>query len=115
MTSADTNVRADISVAETWASTLFETVENASKFFQSGAIGWSPTRDKRTLKGLKLETTQWRVHPGQAISVESSFFDTLPVGSAMLDSVLVMRNVPVTWSTPTEHRPSETSRMVVSG
>lgn len=100
MTSTTTNVRADVVIASTWSSTLFETVEDASAFFQAGAVGWSPSRGG-TLEGLRLETTQWRVLPGEALSVESSFFDALPSGAAELDSVLVMRNVPIEWSVPT--------------
>ena len=34
------------------------------------------------------------------LEVQSSFFDALPAGSAQLDSVLVMRDVPITWSVP---------------
>ena len=57
-------------------------------------------RDGRTLEGLRLDTTAWAVQPGEVLSVESSFFDALPAGSATLDCVLVMRNVPITWTVP---------------
>ena len=63
-------------------------------------IGWSPTRNGLGLQGLRLATDSWRVDAGQVLEVQSSFFDALPAGSARLDSVLVMRNVPITWSAP---------------
>lgn len=100
MTSADTNVRADVEITDNWTSSLFDTVTDASVFFQNGSIGWSPSHDGRALEGLQLKTTQWRVAPGTAVAVESSFFDALPAGSAVLDNVLVMRDVPITWSAP---------------
>jgi len=42
------------------------------------------------------------VDAGEALEVQSSFFDARPAGSAHLASVLVMRDVPVTWSVPKE-------------
>jgi hypothetical protein len=100
MTTADTRVRAEVEISDRWTSSLFGTVADASAFFQNGSVGWSPSHDGRSLEGLRLTTTQWRVEAGQALAVESSFFDALPAGSATLDSVLVMRNVPITWSAP---------------
>lgn len=99
-------VRADVTATSTWASSLFGTVEEASAFFQHGAIGWSPSRDGRTLQGLALQTAHWSVQPAQVRSITSSFFDALPTGSATLDSVLMMRNVPVTWRIPMTGAPS---------
>ncbi|MBG6059372.1 hypothetical protein RCH16_002669 [Cryobacterium sp. MP_M5] len=100
MTAPNTTVRADVRVGTGWTSTLFETVADASAFFRNGAVGWSPSRDGRRLEGLRLDTTAWAVQPGEALTVESSFFDALPDGSATLDSMLVMRNVPITWTVP---------------
>jgi len=100
MTAADTSVQADVEITDTWTSSLFDTVADASAFFQNGAVGWSPSHDGHRLEGLQLKTTQWRVEPGKALTVDSSFFDALPAGSAVLDNVLVMRNVPITWSAP---------------
>lgn len=105
MRSSDTTVSADIDIdmdiATNWHSSLFSSVADASAFFQNGSVGWSPSRDGSTLQGLALETSRWRVEPGRVLDVRSSFFDSLPAGSAVLDSVLVMRDVPITWSVPT--------------
>jgi hypothetical protein len=101
----DTHVLAEVRVTEHWHSSLFDTVDAASRFFQSGAVGWSPSRSGADLEGLELATTQWRVEAGDALRVESSFFDSLPPGAAQLDCVLVMREVPVTWSIPRTAQP----------
>lgn len=102
LTSRNTTVSADVAVTSTFASELFPTLEAASAFFQAGSIGWSPTRDGLGLQGLQLATDSWWVDAGEVLAVQSSFFDALPAGSAQLDSVLVMRNVPITWSVPSE-------------
>jgi hypothetical protein len=102
LTSRNTTVAADVAVTSTFASELFPTLADASAFFQAGSIGWSPSRDGLTLQGLQLATDSWRVDAGEVLEVQSSFFAALPAGSAQLDSVLVMRDVPITWSVPAE-------------
>jgi hypothetical protein len=98
-------VAADVAVSSTWTSTLFPTLADASDFFRAGAVGWSPDRAGR-LEGLRLDTSLWNVAAGSPSRVESSFFDALPRGSAELDCVLVMRDVPVVWSRPEMAIPS---------
>jgi hypothetical protein len=98
MTAPGTHVHAAVDLTEDWTSDLFASVEDASAFFRNGAVGWSPSRDGRRLEGLRLETTRWQVTPGRARAVRSSFFAALPAGTATLDSVLVMRDVPITWA-----------------
>lgn len=100
MSAPGATVSAEVAVTDGWVSELFDTLEEASAFFRTSAVGWSPSRDGNRLEGMRLETTQWRVQPGRAVAVASSFFDALPPGSATLDHVLVMRGVPVTWSQP---------------
>jgi len=102
LTSRNTSVAADVAVTGTFVSGLFPALADASKFFQAGSIGWSPTRNGLGLQGLQLTTDSWRVDAGEALEVQSSFFDALPAGSAQLDSVLVMRDVPIIWSVPKE-------------
>ena len=97
---SDLQVSADVAVVSEWRSRLFATIDDASAFFRAGSTGWSPRRGSAELDGLTLETAQWSVEPGRLLHVESSFFDALPEGSAELDSVLVMRDVPITWSQP---------------
>lgn len=101
--SADGAVEVDVHIAvepELADSALFADVTAASRFFEEGAIGWSPGRTSGEVEGVRLDTTAWRVEPGRIVSVRSSYFsDTavFPPGSAEPDSALVMRRVPVRW------------------
>jgi hypothetical protein len=105
MSSPATRVSADVEDTEGWSSQLFPTLADASDFFRSGSIGWSPSRNGLALEGLQLNTSGWRANAATARHVASSFFDALPTGAATLDNVLVMRSIPVTWSAPTSSRP----------
>lgn len=100
MTAEDAQVHAEVVLTDVWRSSLFATLADASEFFRRGSVGWSPGRADHGLKAIALATTQWQVRPGSAIEVHSSFFAALPAGSAELDNVLVMRDVPVTWRVP---------------
>lgn len=96
----DVHVRAEVAVRPELHSSLFgNDLHAASEFFRVGGTGWSPGHDGE-LEGLTIDSDEWRVDPGEVLSIESSFFDALPAGSAVLDSVLVMRNVSMNWSAP---------------
>ena len=97
----DARVRAVVATSPSLGGTLFDTVDSASDFFRKDATGWSPDRHGR-LEGLRLDTDAWHVEAAEPIHVESSLFDSLPAGSAQLDFALLMRDVPVVWSTPRE-------------
>lgn len=99
MSSSDTTVAVDVEVGGAWTSTLFPTVDDASSFHEDGAVGWSPRR-KGGVESIALTSSEWHVEAGQANSVRSSFFDQLPEGAAVLDSVVVMRDVPFFWEVP---------------
>lgn len=101
MTAADTRVAVDVELGGTWTSALFPTVEAASAFYEQGSVGWSPDRDGTGVEPLQLTSPEWAVEPARALSVESSFFDALPPGSAVLDSVVAMRDLPFLWNIPT--------------
>jgi hypothetical protein len=96
-----THVSVDASVAATLqASAVFTDLDQASAFFRHGSTGFSAACDGRHLDGIELDTNAWRVEPLQVRAVRSSFFDDrdrFPQGSAVLDSALLMRDVPVTW------------------
>lgn len=80
-------------------SALFADLEAASRFFERGDVGFSPTR-RGGFDGLRLETSGWRVEPVEVDTVRSSYFDDelrFPPGSATFDCALLMRDVPVTW------------------
>lgn len=94
-------VRVEVRVTdELTGSRLFADTAAASAFFEQGSVGFSDTRDPSRFDGLALHTTAWKVEPGIAVTAESSFFadpDLFPKGSAELDCVLVMRQIPVRW------------------
>jgi hypothetical protein len=101
--SMDGDVEVDVHVAvepELAGSALFADVTAASRFFETGAVGWSPGRTAGDVEGVRLDTTAWRVEPGRIVSVASSYFSdpaVFPPGSAEPDCALVMRRVPVRW------------------
>ncbi|GLI28169.1 hypothetical protein ARHIZOSPH14_24110 [Agromyces rhizosphaerae] len=108
MTAADASVGADIELTDEWSSTLFPTLDDASAFFRKDDVGWSPDRTGGALEGVRLGTRDWSVTAGRAIHVSSSVFDALPRGAAVLDDVLVMRDVPVRWTAPRHGAPGGT-------
>jgi Uncharacterized conserved protein (COG2071) len=106
-TSRDGSASVDVAATltdELSDSVLFPDTQAASRFFERGSDGYSATRHPRRFDGLRLETTAWQVRPLIVERVQSSFFeddDAFPPGAAILDSALVMLDVPVTW-TPLE-------------
>ncbi|MFJ4626969.1 DUF2071 domain-containing protein [Streptomyces sp. NPDC088847] len=97
----DTQVDVTVELSdELRGSELFADLAEASRFFQRGAKGYSPTRSGSHLDGMELHTDAWHVEAGRVRSAASSFFDDpdrFPPGSATLDCALVMRNVPANW------------------
>ena len=77
---------------------IFETLENVSDFFEKGAVGYSPNKDK--YEGLKLQTYKWQVQPLEVLNVHSSFYGNeavFPQGSVQLDNALLMTKVEHEW------------------
>lgn len=77
---------------------IFQNLENASKFFEGGAVGYSPNGDK--YDGLKLKTLNWKVEPLTVSSVHSSFFEDesiFPKGSVQFDNALLMTEIKHEW------------------
>jgi len=105
MRADDARVVADLELTDRWDSTLFPNVQDASDFYRSGAIGWSPRRGGGGAEGLELTASRWTVQPVAADEVASTFFDALPSGAAVFDSALVMRDIPVIWRRPQTPRP----------
>lgn len=79
---------------------VFGSVDEASRFFETGAVGYSATRDPKRFDGLELRCRSWAVHPLEVESVRSSFFDDrshFPEGSATFDCALLMRGIDHEW------------------
>jgi hypothetical protein len=97
--SAHVEVRASLP-ADPLSSVLFADLEEASRFFERGSVGFSATRSPGRFDGLALHTKAWRVDPAVVEAVRSSFFDDtaqFPPGAVNLDCALIMRRVPVEW------------------
>ena len=99
-TSSD-NTSISIDVKETISfdpNSIFETLENVSDFFEKGAVGYSPNKDK--YEGLKLQAYSWQVRPLEVLTVHSSFYENeavFPKGSIQFDNALLMTRVEHEW------------------
>jgi hypothetical protein len=100
MDSPTTSFAVDVELADGWTSELFATTDEASRFHEQGAIGWSPRRDGGGAEPIELTSTEWATRPARVHSVRSSVFDALPLGAAVLDNALVMRDLPFVWDAP---------------
>lgn len=81
---------------------VFESLQAASGFFEGGSLGYSATREKSHFDGLELRCSQWQVEPLEIESIQSSYFDdpaVFPPGSATFDCALLMRNIEHEWHT----------------
>ena len=103
MKSMDAAVEVEIEgrVADELPSTsIFSSLQQASSFFEGGALGYSVTREQGRLDGLKLETKEWRVEPFEVGRVHSSYFsdeEKFPIDAIGFDHALIMRNVAHEW------------------
>ena len=77
---------------------IFQHTDAASKFFEGGSLGYSPSQ--KGLDGLKLKVFDWRVEPLNVRSVRSSFFENetlFPRGSVRFDNALLMTQIRHEW------------------
>lgn len=87
------------------ATSGFATQEEASAFFEGGALGYSVTRDPRRLEGIALRMREWKVEALAVADVYSSYFadeTNFPPGSVQFDSALLMRDLAHEWHTVPE-------------
>jgi uncharacterized protein DUF2071 len=81
---------------------VFASVDEASSFFEGGALGYSATQDPARYDGLELRCKSWAVQPLAVEAVQSSCFDDrtkFPAGSATFDCALLMRGIEHEWHT----------------
>lgn len=79
---------------------IFGSLEEASKFFERGSVGYSVTRQPGEFDGLELRTSGWRMEPLDVVSWQSCYFsDTgkFPNGAVQFDSAFLMRKIPHEW------------------
>jgi hypothetical protein len=82
------------------SNSIFGSLDEASRFFECGSVGYSPSRRNCQFEGLELRTFNWQVQPLAVSRVESSFFEDrslFPAGSAEFDCALLMRNIGHEW------------------
>lgn len=103
MESADAAVKVEIQgkvAAELPPASIFSSLEQASSFFEEGALGYSVTSEPGRLDGLELKTKEWRVEPLQVEKVYSSYFsdeERFPKSGIGFDHALIMRDVAHEW------------------
>jgi len=81
-------------------SSAFSSLDEASKFFEKGSLGYSVTRSGKDLDGVVLQTKEWKVEALDLNSVESSFYqneDIFPKDSVEFDHALLMENIKHEW------------------
>jgi hypothetical protein len=79
---------------------VFQSLGEASQFFEAGAIGYSATPAPGRYDGMELRCRNWHVLPLAIDTIESSFFQDparFPAGTAQFDCALVMRNIDHEW------------------
>ncbi len=103
MTSADgeASVEVDGSLTDALpAGSIFESLDQVSRFFEEGSLGYSATGDAGEYDGLELRTLEWKVEPLAVTRVVSSYFEEprrFPAGSVRFDHALLMRDIPHEW------------------
>ena len=98
----DTEVAVDGEDADALPSdSIFGSLDAASRFFEAGALGYSPAR-AGGVEAFTLEAARWRVRPFAVRSLASSLFEDerrFPRGSIEFDHALVMRDTASVWRT----------------
>jgi hypothetical protein len=108
MRSSDAAVSVQVdarTVPELPPGSIFESLQEASAFFEPGALGYSATSGGKRLDGMFLQTHKWDVQPLCVESVHSSYFaeeSLFPAGSVRFDCGLIMRNIEHEWHSATE-------------
>ena len=103
MTSRDGNAHVSVDATTTNElpdGSVFGSIQEASNFFEQGALGYSPSGNRSRFDGLELCTKSWQVQPLRVSHVESSFFDDLnifPTNSVQFDCALLMHGIDHAW------------------
>lgn len=79
---------------------VFGSLQEASRFFERGSLGYSATAELGRFDGLELRSFDWHMRPLAVEKLESSYFDDrdlFPAGSAQFDCALLMRGIDHEW------------------
>jgi hypothetical protein len=97
--SVQVNVKGHVAT-ELPSTSIFQSLQEVSEFFEGGAVGYSVTPTPGHYDGLELRTFGWKVEPLGIEQIKSSFFadeTKFPVGSIRFDCALIMRNIQHEW------------------
>lgn len=81
-------------------SSVFDSLESASQFFESGSLGYSDTKTDGKFDGLELKCNNWHVEALAVDEIQSTYFENesqFPAGSVEFDCGLLMRNIDHEW------------------
>lgn len=81
-------------------SSVFDSLESASDFFELGSLGYSDTRTRGKFDGLELQCESWHVESLNVDAIQSSYFEDqsrFPDGSVEFDCALLMRDIVHEW------------------
>ena len=79
---------------------IFGSLDDVSRFFEAGSLGYSPSNISGTYDGLELSSFSWQVEPLAVKEIKSSVFNdqrTFPGGSVQFDNALLMRGIDHEW------------------
>jgi hypothetical protein len=99
-------------------SSIFESLDETSRFFEAGCIGYSSRPDSCRMDGLLLKVSDWQVSALEIDHARSAYFDdpsVFPPGSIDLDHALLMRNIPHEWHSEPEMRTAQTESVPARG
>ncbi|MEL7500781.1 MAG: DUF2071 domain-containing protein [Planctomycetota bacterium] len=81
-------------------SSVFDSLESASNFFELGSLGYSDTKTNGKFDGLELQCENWHVDSLNVDQIQSSYFEDqsrFPAGSVEFDCALLMRDIVHEW------------------
>lgn len=79
---------------------VFDSLEDASAFFEAGCVGYSLSDDARSVEGLRMDTETWKAAPLKVHGVRSAYFDDpelFPPGGIRFDHALIQRDIAHSW------------------
>ena len=82
------------------STSVFQSLAEASAFFEAGSLGYSVTARPGEYDGLELRSFGWQVEPLAVEKIESSFFEDerlFPKGSTSFDCALILRGIQHEW------------------
>jgi hypothetical protein len=81
-------------------SSVFDTLDSASEFFELGSLGYSDTKSDGKFDGLELQCKNWHVESLNVDTIKSSYFEDqtrFPRGTVEFDCALLMRDIVHEW------------------